>query len=98
VEQDVRNALIQIRTATGQVRLAESNRRYALETLTQSRDRFEAGVTNTVEVVQAQQQLASAENDYISSLFALNLARLSLARATGQAETGVANLFTGGRP
>jgi outer membrane protein TolC len=98
VEQDVRNALIQIRTATGQVRLAESNRRYALETLTQSRDRFEAGVTNTVEVVQAQQQEASAENDYISSLFALNLARLGLARATGQAETGVANLFTGGRP
>jgi outer membrane protein TolC len=60
VEQDVRNALIQLRTALGQVKLAESNRQYALETLTQVNDRFDAGVTNTVEVVQAQQQEASA--------------------------------------
>ena len=93
VEQDVRNVLIQLRVAAGQVKLAESNRQYAEETLTQSRDRFEAGITNTVEVVQAQQQEASAENDYISSLFAWNLARLSLARAIGDAETEVAILF-----
>ncbi|MGO9337837.1 MAG: TolC family protein [Terracidiphilus sp.] len=95
VEQDVRNALIQLRVAAGQVKLAESNRQYAQETLTQSRDRFEAGVTNTVEVVQAQQQQASAENDYISSLFAWNLARLSLARAIGDAETELTTLFPG---
>jgi outer membrane protein TolC len=85
--------LIQLRVAAGQVKLAESNRQYAEETLTQSRDRFEAGITNTVEVVQSQQQEASAENDYISSLFAWNLARLSLARAIGDAETEVAILF-----
>jgi outer membrane protein TolC len=71
VEQDVRNALIQLRTALGQVKLAESNRQYARETLTQVNDRFDAGVTNTVEVVQAQQQEAAAENDYISGLYAL---------------------------
>jgi outer membrane protein TolC len=95
VEQDVRNALIQLRTALGQVKLAESNRQYARETLTQVNDRFDAGVTNTVEVVQAQQQEASAENDYISGLFSLNLARLTLARATGDAETEVSSLFPG---
>jgi outer membrane protein TolC len=95
VEQDVRNALIQLRVSAGQVKLAESNRQYAQETLTQSQDRFEAGVTNTVEVVQAQQQQASAENDYISSLFAWNLARLSLARAIGDAETQLTTLFPG---
>ena len=95
VEQDVRNALIQLRVAAGQVKLAESNRQYARETLAQSQDRFEAGVTNTVEVVQAQQQEAGAENDYISSLFAWNLARLSLARATGDAETELTTLFPG---
>src|SRR5271156_6830250 len=95
VEQDVRNALIQLRTALGQVKLAESNRQYARETLTQVNDRFDAGVTNTVEVVQAQQQEASAENDYIFGLFSLNLARLALARATGDAETEVSSLFPG---
>jgi len=45
--------------------------------------------------VQAQQQEASAENDYISSLFARNLARLSLARAIGDAETEITALFSG---
>lgn len=95
VEQDVRNALIQLRTALGQVKLAESNRQYARETLTQVNDRFDAGVTNTVEVVQAQEQKAAAENDYISGLFALNLARLTLARATGDAETELSALFPG---
>jgi outer membrane protein TolC len=93
VEQDVRNALIQLRTAIGQLKLAQSNRQYARETLQQVQDRFSAGVTNTVEVVQAQQQEASAENDYISSLFAVNLARLTLARATGTAETDLTSLF-----
>ncbi len=95
VEQDVRNALIQLQTAIGQTQLAESNRKYALETLTQSRDRFEAGVTNTVEVVQAQQQESSAESDYVSSLYAFNLARLTLARATGEAEANIDTLFNG---
>ncbi len=95
VEQDVRSALIQLRVAAGQVKLAESNRQYARETLTQAQDRFEAGVTNTVEVVQAQQQEAAAENDYISGLFAWNLAQLTLARAIGDAETEIATLFPG---
>jgi outer membrane protein TolC len=95
VEQDVRTAIIQLRTALGQVKLAETNRQYARETLAQVNDRFDAGVTNTVEVVQAQQQEASAENDYISGLFSLNLARLTLARATGDAESELSSLFPG---
>lgn len=98
IEQDVRNALIQLRTAMGQVKLAESNQDYARETLTQVQDRFVAGVTSTVEVVQAQQQAASADNDYISSLFAFNLARLNLARATGNAEAELVNLFPSTHP
>jgi outer membrane protein TolC len=98
VEQDVRNALIELQTAMGQVRLASTNRDYANETLTEARDRFSAGVATTVEVVQAQEQVAGAESDYISSLFSFNLAKLSLARATGEAETGLPNLFKGDRP
>jgi outer membrane protein TolC len=98
VEQEVRNALIELQTALGQVRLAETNRNYANETLTEARDRFSAGVATTVEVVQAQEQVASAESDYISSLFSFNLAKLSLARATGEAETSLPNLLQGDRP
>jgi outer membrane protein TolC len=89
VEQEVRDAWIEYQTAIGQVKLAENNQGLARDTLAQARDRFAAGVANTVEVVQAQQQVASAESDYISSLFSLNLANLSLQRATGKVETSI---------
>lgn len=98
VDEDVRTALIELETATGQVRLAETNRGYAGETLREARDRFNLGVATTVEVVQAQEQVAGAESDYISSLFAFDLARLALSRAMGQAETDLPNLLTGNRP
>jgi outer membrane protein TolC len=91
VEQAVRTALIDLETAEGQVKVAENNKILAADTLTQARDRFAAGVATTVEVVQAQQQVAGADSDYISSLFSMNLARLSLAREMGQTETGLLN-------
>jgi outer membrane protein TolC len=94
VEADLRTALIELETAEGQVRVADSNRAYAAETLTEARDRFAAGVSTTVEVVQAQEQVASAENDYIASLYSYHLARLSLARATGTAEAALPALLS----
>jgi outer membrane protein TolC len=98
VEQEVRSALIELETATGQLKLAASNRDYAAETLTEARDRFNLGVTTTVEVVQAQEQAAGAEADYVSSLFSLDLARLNLSRAAGEAETSLPDLLRGKRP
>ena len=95
VELDVRNAFTDLETATNQVRVAESNRTLALETLQQSQDRFTAGVTTSVEVVQSQQSLAAADQDYVSSLYSHNLAKISLARAIGQAEKGIANILKG---
>ena len=61
----------------------------AQQTLTQARDRFSAGATDNIEVVQAQEAVANANDSYISSLFAYNLARVELARATGSAERGI---------
>jgi outer membrane protein TolC len=98
VEGQVRTSLIELETAMGQVQLASTNRGYANETLMEARDRFGAGVATTLEVVQAQEQVATAEADYISSLFSLNLAKLSLARATGEAEADLPKLFGGNHP
>jgi outer membrane protein TolC len=98
VEQEVRSALIELETATGQLQLASTNRDYAAETLRESRDRFNLGVANTVEVVQAQEQVAGAEADYVSSLFSLDVARLNLSRAAGQAEATLPGLLKGKRP
>lgn len=98
VEQEVRMALIELETAMGQVHVAAMNREYANETLSEAGDRFRAGVATTVEVVQAQEQAAGAENDYISSLFSFNLAKITLARATGDAEADVPDLMKETRP
>jgi outer membrane protein TolC len=97
VEQEVRTAFIEVEAARGQVQLAESSRGLSADTLTQARDRFGAGVATTLEVVQAQQQVAGAESDYISSLFSYQLAKLSLARAMGEAEDTLTNEQSGGR-
>lgn len=56
----------------------------AKETLDLTRQRVEAGVAETVELVQSQESLASADLEYINSVFAHNLAKLTLARAIGR--------------
>ncbi|GLH71082.1 hypothetical protein GETHPA_26150 [Geothrix rubra] len=56
------------------------------EALTQARHRFEAGVSNNIEVINAQDELARANDNQISALYRLNQARADLARAMGQIE------------
>lgn len=95
IDADVRTALFNLQSSADQVAVAKSNIDLAQQTLTQSRDRFSAGVTDTVEVVQAQEQVASANEQYISSLYNFNYAKIALARAMGAAEIGVKQYFKG---
>jgi outer membrane protein TolC len=83
VESEVRNAFLDVQAATSQVDVSRQNLDVTRETLTLTRQRFDAGITDSVEVSQAQASVASAELDYINSVFAHNVAKLSLARATG---------------
>ena len=88
VEADVRNAYFDLEAATSQIAVAHKNREVTQENLELTRQRFQAGVTDSVEVVRAQDAVASAELDYINSVFAHNVAKISLARAMGDlAET-----------
>lgn len=95
IDADVRTALFNLQSSAERVAVAESNIGLAEETLKQARDRFAAGVTDTVEVVQAQETVASAHEAYISSLYSYNYAKISLARAVGMAEEGVREYFKG---
>ncbi|HTX16849.1 MAG TPA: TolC family protein [Candidatus Baltobacteraceae bacterium] len=95
IDDDVRTALFNIESAEEQVAVARSNIDLAEQTLAQSRDRFAAGVTDTVEVVQAEEAVASAHESYIASLYADNYAKISLARALGQGEQGVKEYLKG---
>ncbi len=95
IDTDVRTALLNVESGEEQVAVAQSNIDLADQTLVQARDRFRAGVTDTVEVVQAQEAVASAHDNYISSLYSDNYAKISLARALGMAEEGVKEYFKG---
>jgi outer membrane protein TolC len=95
IDADVRTAFLNLQSSAEQVEVAKSNIDLAQQTLDQSRDRFAAGVADTVEVVQAQEQVASANDSYIFSLYSYNYAKISLARALGLAEASVREYFKG---
>jgi outer membrane protein TolC len=95
VDYEVRNAFTDLQAADSAVKVAEKNSQLAQRTLDQARDRFSNGVTNNLEVIEAQQDVAAANENYISSLFAHNLAKLTLLRAMGSAQKDV-NKYLGG--
>jgi outer membrane protein TolC len=95
IDYEVRSALLDLNSAADQVEVARSSVDLAEQTLTQSRDRFTAGVTDNLEVVQAQEAVAAAHESYIQSLYAHNLAKVELARAIGDAEQGVERYLKG---
>ena len=93
IDYQVRASFLDIQTAADQVAVAQDNLVLANQTLTQARDRFAAGVTDNIEVVQAQESVASASDNLISSLYAHNVAKIGLARALGDAEQGIQKLM-----
>ena len=95
IDQDIRNALLDLKSSSDQVEVAQSSVNLAEQALTQSQDRFSAGVTDNLEVVQAQEVVASAHENLISSLYLHNLAKVSFARALGRAEEGVREYLKG---
>src|SRR5664279_2134690 len=95
IEQEVEVSLLDLKAATQQVEVARTGLDLAQQVVAQSQDRFAAGVTNNVEVIQAQQQLASANDQFIASLFGHNIAKVLLARSIGNAEQMVKQYMAG---
>ena len=89
IDYEVRTALLNLNSAADQVEVARSNLDLATQTLVQARDRFAAGVTNNLEVVQAQESVAAANESLINSTYQHNVAKIALARAQGAAEAGL---------
>ncbi|MGH9494463.1 MAG: TolC family protein [Candidatus Sulfotelmatobacter sp.] len=95
IDYQVRTALLDLNAAAEQVDVARSSVDLAEQALAQSQDRFTAGVADNLEVVQAQESVASAHESYIQSLYAHNLAKVELAYAIGDAEHGVKQYLKG---
>jgi len=86
IDDQVRTAFLNLKSSSDLVAVAKSNIELANQTLKQAQDRFLSGVADNLEVVQAQESVASAEQSYIASLYSYNLAKVSLAQAIGIAE------------
>ena len=95
VDYDVRTAYLNLNAAREQVDVGKRNVDLANESLARSKDRFTSGVTDSVEVVQAEQALASANDQYITSVYSHSLAKLALARALGVARTDYSQYLGG---
>jgi outer membrane protein len=83
IELDVRTALDSLKSAQEQVRVAQDGLELAGSELTQARRRYEAGVTNGLEVTDSQTQLEHARDNQIAAVFNYNVARVDLGEAMG---------------
>jgi outer membrane protein len=83
---DVKTALLNLESARNEVQVANLGVQLAKEEVDQARDRFKAGVANNIEVIQAQDALARANDNQIIALYRFNQARADYARGIGQME------------
>ncbi|HWW85440.1 MAG TPA: TolC family protein [Vicinamibacterales bacterium] len=95
IDDQVRTAFYNLRSSSELVAVARSNIDLANETVVQAQDRLAAGVANNLEVVQAQESVAAANQSYIASLYAFNLAKISLAQTLGVAERSAVSYLLG---
>lgn len=89
IEGDVRSAYLDLQAATSQDLVAGKNIDVNREALELTRQKFDAGIIDSVTFVQAQQAVTDANLDHIDSLFAENLAKLALSRALGMAAQNI---------
>ena len=96
ISADVRDSILDIQAAAKQVEVARSNSELAKEALSEAQQRYKAGVSDNLAVSQALESVAQADNQYVSSLYRHNIAKLSLARALGVAESNY-KTYVGGK-
>ncbi len=84
VELDVRLALDAVHSAEAQVNAAREGLALAERELESARRRYEAGITNSIEITDAQTRLQRARDNQVSALYAHNLARIDLSTSMGK--------------
>jgi len=95
VNADIRDSILDIQAAAKLVEATKSNVELATEALSEAQQRFHAGVSDNLPVSQAQTQTEQANDQYISALYQHNVAKLSLARALGVAQTSYKDYLGG---
>ena len=86
IEVEVRQALLNLESASEQVSVAQDGLDLAQRELKLAQDRFQSGVTNNVEVTTAQDALARAQENHIVAVSNYVNAKFALARSAGGTE------------
>jgi outer membrane protein TolC len=86
IDQQVRSNLLDVQAAQQLVQVARSNVELATRALSDESDRFNAGIDDTLPLVQAQSTLQSSQSNLVESLYQFNLSKLALARSAGVIE------------
>lgn len=94
---DVRSAFLDLQATEEQLKVATRGRDLAAQQLAQSRDRFAAGIADNIEIIQSQEAVALATEQYIAALYGYNFAKGLLARGLGDAEAGLQQILGGVR-
>ncbi|MEO8131856.1 MAG: TolC family protein [Bryobacteraceae bacterium] len=87
ITEQARTAQAELESSSREVEVASLGVKLAAEEVAQSRDRFQAGVANNIEVVTAQDRLARASDDEIAALYRYSQAQADLAHAFGEMES-----------
>jgi outer membrane protein TolC len=95
IAADVRDSILDIQAANQSVDVARSNVQLAGEALSEAQQRYKAGVSDNLAVSQAQQAVAQANDQYVAALYQHNMAKLSLARALGVAQSDLKDYLGG---
>ena len=94
---EVRTAFLDLDATAQQLQVATTGRDLATQQLTQARDRFAAGVASNVEVIQAQEAVALATEQFIAARYGYNLAKGALIRGVGSSEETLRQFIGGAR-
>jgi outer membrane protein TolC len=94
---EVRTAFLDLDATARQLALAGKTRDLANEQLAQARDRFSAGVASNIEVVQAQDAVATATEQFIAAQYGYDLAKGAIVRGTGTSEDLLRQIIGGPR-
>jgi outer membrane protein TolC len=98
VYYEVRISLLDLEAARELVEVGRAGLDLARRQIEQARNRFSAGVASNLEVVEAQESLARADETFIASLYLLTLERLRLGRALGAINEAVPGLVEPSAP
>jgi len=95
IHYELQGAFLDLKATNEQLQVATRARELAAQQLTQARDRFAAGVASSVEVVQAQEAVAVAEEQFIDARFGYELAKGAVIRGVGASQDVLKQLIGG---